>query len=149
VKDRLFALGFVLLLFLGPGVAMVVAGGSQYSTKTKGEKATARITECATTGFSKSRTVRCSGSWVVGGRLVGGGGHVVLGTVEGAGHDDVGKTIDVRLDGDKASTTSLATPIFLVCFGVVLTAIGLLILRSSLRRRARPRAGEPAESVPQ
>jgi hypothetical protein len=50
--------------------------------------------------------------------LVGGEGHVVRGTVDGASADDVGKTIDVRLAGGRAYTTSLRIPIILLTLGL-------------------------------
>jgi hypothetical protein len=137
VKGALI-LAFVVLLFGAPGAAMVVEGVSQYRTKTEGEKTTARITECRRVGVAKSRHDECRGTWIAGGELISGDGRVVVGRVEGASRGDEGKTIDVRLDGDKAYTTSLATPIFFVVFGGLLVALALFLLWSGLRRRAGP-----------
>jgi hypothetical protein len=71
---------------------------------------------------------------VAGGSLVGGNGHVVHGTIDGASHGDIGKGIEVRLSGDRAYTTSLRLPIILFCIGLAVAVLGGNEVRKQLRR---------------
>jgi ABC-type Na+ efflux pump permease subunit len=136
MKGRVI-LGVIALALLALGAGAAVTGVSQIKTRATGEKATARVTGCSLGGTSKSRTVDCTGTWVTGGKLVGGKGHVVVGRVEGASDDDAGRTIAVRLssDGQKAYTPSLATPIIYLLVGLAFLALGLFLLVGVLRRR--------------
>jgi hypothetical protein len=59
---------------------------------------------------------------------------VVLGTVDGADPGDIGRTIDVRLSGDRAYTTSLRVPIVLIVLGLAVTAFGVRLLWMARRR---------------
>jgi hypothetical protein len=149
MKARLI-LGVVVLGVLALGVAATASGVSQIRTRTTGERATADVSGCETTGTVKSRTIDCRGSWVTGGRLVGGGGHVVVGKVEGADYGDVGHRIDVRLSGDgqHAYTPSLATPILYVALGLVFLALGLFLGAGVLRRRAKPAPAASPSGLP-
>src|SRR4051812_34951428 len=134
-------LGVVALAVLALGVGATVTGVSQIVTRTSGERATAHVSGCVSTGTYKSKSLECTGSWVTGGRLVGGGGHAVVGKVEGADDGDVGHSIDVRLsdDGRHAYTPSLATPIVYVVVGLAFVALAVLLGMGALRkRRARP-----------
>jgi ABC-type Na+ efflux pump permease subunit len=139
MKGRVI-LGVIALALLALGVGAAVTGVSQIRTRATGEKTTARVTHCQLGGTSKSRSVDCTGTWVTGGKLVGGDGHVVVGRVEGASDDDAGKTIPVRLSGDgqKAYTPSLATPIVYVVVGLALLALGLFLLVRAVLRRPAP-----------
>jgi hypothetical protein len=88
---------------------------------------TAKIIDCVDHGRFGTD---CTGVWIEGGSLVGGRGHVIVGTVAGATSSDVGKTIDVTVTGDHARTTSLGLPITLIVLGLVLTIpCGLLVIR--------------------
>jgi hypothetical protein len=71
---------------------------------------------------------------VVGGSLVGGGGHVVLGSIDDANPSDIGKTIDVRVSGDHAYTASLRVPIILLILGLLI-ALGSLVLVTTAGRQ--------------
>src|SRR3954447_21594403 len=125
MKGRVI-LGVIALALLALGAGAAVTGVSQIRTRATGEKTTARVTGCELGGTSKSRTVDCTGTWVTGGKLVGGDGHVVVGRVEGASDDDAEKTIPVRLSSDRqqAYTPSLATPIVYVVMGLAFLAMG-------------------------
>jgi ABC-type Na+ efflux pump permease subunit len=139
MKGRVI-LGVIALALVALGVGAGLTGVSQIKTRATGEKTTARVTDCELGGTSKSRSVNCTGSWVTGGKLVGGSGHVVVGRVEGASDDDAGKTIPVRLssDGQKAYTPSLATPIVYVAVGLAFLALGLFLLVRAVLRRPAP-----------
>ena len=141
MKARVF-LSVIALGLVALGVVAIAEGVSQIRTRTEGERTTARVSACDTTGTTKTRSVHCTGTWVAGGKLVGGGGHVVIGNVEGAGDDDVGRTIDVRLSGDgqTAYTPSLATPIVYVVVGLAFGGLAVLLVLA-LRRRAGTTGG--------
>lgn len=138
--------GIVLLSL--PGLAMLAGGIYELVVLRTGEPARARITQCFdVAGRYGSDT--CEGMWVEGGSLVFGNGHVVTGTVDGATPGDLGKTIDVRLAGGRAYTTSLRIPIVLLVGGAILTGIWLWAL---VRKRINPPpppgpAAEPTASV--
>jgi hypothetical protein len=117
-----------------PGLALLGGGIYEVVVQRTGTPATARITECHKVG-GRYRTDSCRGTWVEGGSLVGGKGHVVIGTVDGADGGDVGKTLDVRLSGGRAYTTSLRIPIILIASGLVLGGLGA---RAALRAGRRP-----------
>jgi hypothetical protein len=104
---------------LVPGVFLLV----QCET---GTPAQATVDDCETTGTGRYQRTDCSGTWVVGGSLFD-GGHVVVGTVDGADESDVGKTIDVRLHGGTAYSQSLTTPLVLIGFGVAPAAAAILL----------------------
>jgi len=99
-----------------------------------GEVAEARIVECRTVG-GRYRSASCTGMWVAGGSLLE-GGRVERGTVEGATRGDIGKTLDVRISGDRAYTPSLRTPIVLGCIGLALAAFGGSLLRRRISAAA-------------
>jgi len=139
MKTRVI-LGVIGLGILAAGVAAVIAGVTQIDTRLSGEHATAKVSECQTTGTTKSRSVHCTGTWTAGGALVGGDGRVVVGNVEGADDGDVGHTIDVRLsdDGETAYTPSLLTPIVYVAVGIAFLALAVLLGLAVLRRSRVP-----------
>jgi hypothetical protein len=108
-----FALGFI-----GGGVFILL-------TQQTGTPAEATVTDCQRTGRS---AYSCNGTWVAGGDLIS-GGRVVRGTIDGASSDDIGETLDVRLSGDRAYTTSLRLPLVLIGLGVAFAALGGFELR--------------------
>lgn len=136
MKARLPTIVLVSLVFLG-GLGMLGGGIFLVTVQLTGTEATARITDCHRSA-GRYRTDVCSGTWVAGGSLLE-GGRVVMGTVDGADSDDVGKTLDVRLSGDRAYTKSWRVPIILIVFGVALTAVGVRLVWM-LRARRAPRA---------
>jgi hypothetical protein len=125
VRLNWFSKACVALLMLGAlgiGVGGVYLGIVQFT----GIPAEATVADCVQeTNQDPYTTVTydCSGTWVTGGSLVGGNGQVVVGTIDGVGPSDVGKTVDVRLAGGEAYTTSLLTPILLICLGFPLSAL--------------------------
>ena len=69
---------------------------------------------------------------VAGGSLLA-DGRVVTGTVDGADSGDLGHTIDVRLSGGTAYTTSLRVPIILIVIGLALTVFGARLVLVAVR----------------
>jgi hypothetical protein len=107
--------GFLVCLILA-GLGFGAGGEWRLQQGENGTKVVATVSECHhVTGTHGGSTV-CTGSWVSGGSLLN-GGHVVLGTIDGAGSGDVGKDINVRLHGGTAYTRELRVPIILFCIG--------------------------------
>jgi hypothetical protein len=118
----LFALGF-----MGGGVFILL-------TQRTGTPAEATVTECRRTG---RYAYSCNGTWIAGGDVTS-GGRVVQGTIDGASSDDIGKTLDVRLSGGRAYTTSLRLPFVLIGLGVAFAVLGGFELRTRARRARHP-----------
>jgi hypothetical protein len=97
---------------------MIWAGVFLLVQRQTGPRASATVDECVTTGAGRYASTHSTGSWIVGGSLLD-GGHVVVGTIQGADTGDVGKTIDVTLRGDEAYSRGLALPLMLIGFGLV------------------------------
>jgi len=131
VKGKLLG-ALVVGLFLLGGLGMVAGGVYQVIVRETGEHATARVTSCHKSG-GRYRSDVCSGTWVAGGSLLA-GGHVVLGTIDGASSGDLGHRIEVRLSGDRAYTTSLRVPIILIAIGLGIAAVGVRLLVMFVRR---------------
>jgi len=123
------AVPFVILTGL---LALALLGGGAFLlyTQQNGTPAKATVTQCD----QGRRSVVCTGTWVAGGDLVGGDGRVVRGTIDGASSADLGKTIDVRLSGDRAYTTSKRLPIILLVCGVAVIVLAARELRKDRRR---------------
>jgi hypothetical protein len=138
VKRRTTGTIILVIVVLLPALGMLAGGIFEIVVIETGTPAQARITECHDVG-GRYRVKSCIGTWVTGGSLVGGKGHVVIGTVDGASADDVGQSIDVRLAGDRAYTPSLRIPIILLTLGLGGTILAVNLIRSVLRR---PRAGD-------
>jgi hypothetical protein len=136
VKGRVLGILLVSLLLVG-GLGMLAGGIHQIVVKETGARAQARITECHRSG-GRYRSDVCTGMWVAGGSLLA-GGHVVTGTVDGADSGDLGDTLDVRLSGGTAYTTSLRVPIILIVIGLALTVFGARLALIGVRgNRGRP-----------
>ena len=127
----------VLLL---AGLGLLAGGIFEIVVQQTGTSAKVTVVECHDTA-GKYGGSSCTGTWVAGGDLVDGNGHVVIGTVDGAGPQDIGRTIHARLAGGRAYTTSLRVPIILPSMGLFITVVAVLVLRSALRR---PASGQPA-----
>ena len=111
------------VLLVGAGIAL--GGVSVYADQRSGTAGKAKVTECEG-GRKYEPGIRCRGTWTVGGSLLE-GGRVVVGRVEGAGHGDVGKTIDVRIHGtDHATKPSLGTPLVLWGLGGGIAALAMV-----------------------
>lgn len=110
---------WLLLIVLAFGLAIVVGGFTVLADQRSGTQGEARVTEC-TGGRKYEPAIRCRGTWTADGR-------VVVGRVEGAGHGDVGKTIDVRVHGsDHATKPSLGTLLVLWGLGAPVAALALV-----------------------
>lgn len=127
----------VFLLVGLVGLGLMAGGVISIIHKESGMKARATITECHLLA-SRYTTYQCDGSWVEGGSLVGGRGHVVLGVVDDAEPSQIGKTIDVRVSGDHAYTPSLRVPIILLVLGGLLALGGPALLIAAGRQPPRP-----------
>ena len=125
----------VVIVVLLSGLGLLAGGIFEIVVLETGTPAKARVIECHSVG-GRYRSYSCTGTWVTGGRLVGGNGHVVIGTVDGATRHDIGRTIDVRLAGNRAYTTSLRVPIILLVLGLGSLGLAVQLLRSALRRPA-------------
>jgi hypothetical protein len=91
-KTRLLGLSVPMLLI---GVGFLAAACFSYIDQNTGPEVTARVSSCSGSYGRYSSGVHCQATWVAGGALVGGNGHVVLGDVEDADYSDVGHTIRV------------------------------------------------------
>jgi hypothetical protein len=112
----------------------LVAGGVAYGHyKNSGERVQAKVTDCHVNTGAHGSDV-CSGTWVEGGALVGGNGHVVIGTIDDASFSDIGKTLTVHVHGDHAYTSSLRIPIILIVFGVLSLLYALFLVGFGLRK---------------
>jgi hypothetical protein len=130
---------FVIVALVGLG--MIAGGITSIIHKESGMKARATITECHRVD-SRYSTYQCDGTWVEGGSLVGGKGHVVFGVVDDAEPSQIGKTIDVRVSGDHAYTLSLRVPIILLILGGLM-ALGGVVLMVVAGRQPPARAPMP------
>ncbi len=127
---RAYALGSIVAVIMAaallwPGIFFLVQ-------RQTGPRASATVGDCVTTGAGRYASTHCTGSWIVGGSLLD-GGHVVVGSINGADQSDVGKTIDVTLRGDEAYTRGLALPLLLIGLGLVPTAMAVLFLAALVR----------------
>lgn len=141
----------VFLIVALVGIGMIAGGIASIIHKESGLKARATITACHRTVGMHS-TYQCDGSWVEGGSLVSGKGHVVLGSVDDAEPSDIGKTIDVRVSGDHAYTPSLRVPIILLVLGGLLGLGSFVLVIAAGRQPARDPiptilSGAPTSSV--
>jgi hypothetical protein len=128
-------------LLLVSAIGLLAGGVSLLVQRETGTRAKATVSECTHSGGSRNYTTHCTGSWVVGGDLVGGNGHVVAGTIDGADSGDVGKTVDVTVSGDHAQTRSLVVPIVLIGLGLLVAAGALLLIRAAAKARAQRARG--------
>ena len=134
MRPRITGAIIIALVILLPALGMLAGGIFEIVVLTTGTPARARIIECHDVG-GKYRVKSCTGTWVTGGGLVGGNGHVVTGTVDGASADDVGHTTAVRLAGDRAYITSLRVPIILLVLGLGGVVVAVRLLPAASRRR--------------
>jgi hypothetical protein len=126
-----------LAVFLVAELVMIGAGVFLLVQRETGTRVKATVTGCVQTGAGRTETTDCTGTWVVGGALVGGDGRIVVGEVAGATKSDVGKTIDVTLRGDTAYTRSLKLPLLLIGLGLVVPVLAGVAVVNARRRRRR------------
>lgn len=117
--------GAILLV----GAVLVVNGVRGVVRARTGERVRATVTECVDSGRARNRRTDCTGTWTAGGR-------VVVGTVQGATSDQVGRTVDVTVEGDTAYTRDLRLPLLLTLLGLLPLALGAALLRGMLAPRA-------------
>jgi hypothetical protein len=135
--NRRPAIILVTILVLA-ATGFAYGGIHEIHQRRSGEQVQAKVTGCSTGRTGKATTVTCTGSWVAGGALVGGNGHVVLGTIEGATFDDIGHELTVRAHGDQAFTGSLRLPIILLVLALVCLAPIVPVVNQA-RQPPRPR----------
>jgi hypothetical protein len=142
VKGWLPAILLLMLVF-GGGLGMLFGGTFLIVVQETGTPATARIIECHKSG-GRYRSDVCTGMWTVGGSLIE-NGRMVTGTVEGADSGDLGKSLDVRLSGERAYTKSWRVAIILLVLGAGVTALGVrLVWMMVVARRRRAAATKVA-----
>jgi hypothetical protein len=126
-KNRLLGLSIPMLLI---GVGFLAGAYFSYIDQNTGPEAMAKVSDCSGSYGRYSSGVVCQGTWIAGGALVGGGGHVVVGEVQDANDSDAGHTISVHLHGDTAYPTkdSLRVPIIFLVLGLPAVYIGLRAL---------------------
>jgi hypothetical protein len=108
--------------FIGGGVFVLL-------TQQTGPSAQATVTDCPRVGRT---AYSCNGTWRTG------DGRVVRGAIDGVSSDDVGRTVGVRLSGNRAYTTSPRLPLVLIGLGLTLALLGGLELRNQARRARHP-----------
>jgi hypothetical protein len=112
-----------------------------------GPRASATVDRCVTRGTGRRAQTYCTGSWIVGGSLLA-GGHVVVGTIQGAEQSDEGKTLDVTLRGDTAYSRGLALPLVLVALGSLLGAGTARFIATAFGKRNARRTGARKRKSP-
>lgn len=120
-------------------VGLLVPGVYLLMLQSTGVRTQATVSDCETTGSGRYQTTNCTGSWVLGGELLE-GGHLVLGTIQGADESNVGKKVDVTIHGDEAYLRDLRLPLLLVGLGIVPSLLMIPAFRK-LRRMQREREG--------
>jgi len=141
-KTRLLGLSVPMLLI---GLGFLAAAYFSYLDQNTGPEVMATVSSCSGSYGRYSSGVHCEATWVVGGALVGGNGHVVPGDVEDADYSDVGHTISVHLHGDTGYPTkdSLRVPIIFLVLALPALYIGVRALLfgapESWRGRRAPR----------
>jgi len=118
--------GSVVVMMIGMATALLWPGIFFLVQRQTGTRAMATVDECKTHGAGRYERIHCTGTWVVGGSLLD-GGHIVVGSINGADQSDVGKTLDVTLRGDEAYTRGLALPLLLIGLGLVPVAAAVLL----------------------
>jgi hypothetical protein len=134
------ALRIMLAVIALTGAGLIVAGVVLISNRYSGTKVVATVTGCDVVSAGKTSDEECSGSWVIGGALVGGNGHVVLGPIDGADSSEIGKNITVYATGDHAHTTSIRVPIILIVIGLLVLGYGGFLVVNPNAGKARTRA---------
>jgi hypothetical protein len=116
----------VVVIMIGMAAALLWPGIFFLVQRQTGVRAMATVDECKTHGAGRYERTHCTGTWVVGGSLLD-GGHIVVGSINGADQSDVGKTLDVTLRGDEAYTRGLALPLLLIGLGLVPVAAAIFL----------------------
>jgi hypothetical protein len=128
---RRMAVAIVMALI---GGGFLAAAYFSYVDQNTGPEVQARISSCSGQYgrfVNEANGVTCQASWVIGGALVGGGGHVVTGELEDAEDSDAGRTISVHLHGGTAYPTKDGVRLPIVF--IVLSLPGFILAGSALR----------------
>lgn len=135
LRPRQLLVAYLGLAFFA--VSLLGPAGYLLYLQNSGPRARATVSDCETTGYGKYASTICTGSWIVGGDLIEGDGHVEVGTIQGVDEGDKGKTIDVTLHGGEAYSRGLGLPLILAGFGLLSLALMLLIFVQQRRLRAQ------------
>ncbi|HVF20942.1 MAG TPA: hypothetical protein VNA14_11980 [Mycobacteriales bacterium] len=128
----LVVLGGIALL----GAVLVFNGAKMLVQRQTGERVQATVTSCVGSGRARNSRTDCVGSWTSDGALR-------RGKIQGATSDQVGKVIDVTVEGDTAYSRHIGLPLMLVGLGLLPLALGIALLRGMLKKPAAAPA-EPA-----
>ena len=110
--------GVMSAVFLGGGIYILLV-------QQNGERAQAKVTDCELRRIRQTTEV-CRGRWVRD-------GHITFGIIDGANKGQLGDTIDVRLSGGRAYTTSKRLPIILLSIGLLFAVGGVYSVRNEFR----------------
>jgi hypothetical protein len=135
-KTRLLG---VVLAILSSG--LIIAGIIDGHNRDSGERVSVKVTDCHLEDAGQTTDEVCNGSWISGGPLLS-TGHVVLGTIDDATSDDIGKTLHARAHGDHAYLPSHRIDYILIGLGslMVATFLGVALTASEDRARRRQAA---------
>lgn len=136
-----------VLVMLGAGAGMLAGSVITYQDAHSGRPGKVRVTDCTGGATKYGGGIRCTGTWVAGGALVGGNGHVVIGTVENAGYGDLGDVVDVRFHGARATKTSGSPTVILAVLGLLVLGGGVyfaVLWWGSVRPTGEGRSAQPA-----
>jgi hypothetical protein len=122
--------GIVIIVKILVGLAIVMAAGfgaggvHELHQATHGEQVNVLVTDCHFVSSGQHGTEECNGSWVEGGSLVGGNGHVVLGPANNVNSNDIGKHVTMRAHGGSAYAESVRLPVILFVIAFLALAFG-------------------------
>jgi hypothetical protein len=125
--------GIVIIVKVLVGLAILMgagfgAGGAyELHQATHGEQVSVLVTDCHYVSSGTNGTDECNGSWVEGGSLVGGNGHVVLGPANNVDSNDIGKHVTMRAHGGSAYAQSVRLPVVLFAIAFLALAFGLYL----------------------
>jgi hypothetical protein len=125
VRSKLGLAGALVMTLTGIG--LTAGGVISYTDQHSGTPGKVKVQECRGGYGRYGASVHCTGTWVVGGSLLG-KGHAVIGQIDNAGYDDIGKTISVRFHGDRATKPSTRLPVILAVLGLWVLAAGIYFL---------------------
>lgn len=126
-----FVLGFLIL----GGAGMLAGAYWSYHDDHTGTATKAKVTHCTKRGSGKGGSVYCTGNWTVGDH------RVVDGDIQNAKYNDAGKTLSVRVHGNRAVVPTLWVSIGLGVMGLAVTGVGFWLLILIARRRGQPGQG--------
>lgn len=141
VKPVTLWLAFGVMALIGLG--MVGGGVFLLVQRDTGTRAQATVISCGPT--SRYGGPGCYATWVEGGNLVTGNGHVVTGPIDGANPSDVGTTLEVTIRNGHAYTRGLRVPIILLAIGVPVAVFGILLPAVITRQQRRQPGARSAE----